>query len=157
MKTILILSLVFFGSIDQARADFSQGCPMSNAETLVCSVVLCNPIGLVISESRRECLKVNRAFAVYLSTLGFWDKPPKCKLRDTRCNKVGNASNVSISPQYCDELETVAQQNACKLGLGLYDPAYCSTIEASFERASCICFNVENPDDKAACVAAEER
>ena len=53
-----------------------SGCPISSEEKLACGVVLCNPVGLAISESRSECLEINRKWALYLATLKPWDSPP---------------------------------------------------------------------------------
>lgn len=116
----------------------ADGCPVPSDEKLVCEVVLCNPLGIVISESRSECLQVNRRFAIYLATLGFWDKPPKCKLRDKNCNKVGNASSAEIDPQYCDELGSEAEQDACRMALGAppSNPGYCEEFDGD-QRDAC--------------------
>lgn len=107
-----------------SRTEIPEGCPMKSDEALVCEVVLCNPLGLVISESRSECMKTNRRFAIYLATLGFWDKPPKCKMRDKDCNKTGKAKSASIDVDFCDELENFDERNTCRntLGYPVLDP-----------------------------------
>lgn len=63
----------------------SGGCPISSEEKLACGVVLCNPVGLVIAESRGECLKINSKWAIYLATLGPFDSPARCRSRDMNC------------------------------------------------------------------------
>ncbi|CAN0490737.1 unnamed protein product, partial [Scytosiphon promiscuus] len=78
-----------------------MACPMPSDEQLVCEVVLCNPIGLTISESRSECLAVNRRFAIYLATLGPFRDPPRCKMRDQQCRVTGRASNATIDASFC--------------------------------------------------------
>ena len=107
-----------FDLLQQAKNSESvtnpETCPMKSDEALVCEVVLCNPLGLVISESRSECLKTNRRFAIYLATLGFWDKPPKCKMRDKNCNKTGKASSANIDVEFCDELDDFEERNICR-------------------------------------------
>jgi len=138
MNKFLLILLTSFVVISPAKANQAnqQGCPISGAETLVCEVILCNPIGLVISESRSECLDVNRRFAWYLATLGFWSKPPKCKMRDKNCNKVGTATDATIDPSYCDSLSSETEQNACKAALGTATQDYCDTFEG-VEKLAC--------------------
>lgn len=96
------------------RVKNPETCPMESDEALVCEIVMCNPVGLAIAESRSECLQKNRKFAIYLAKLGFWDKPPKCKMRDKNCNEVGQASNASIDVEYCDELGSLEEKNICR-------------------------------------------
>lgn len=115
----------------------SQGCPMSSDEKLVCSVILCNPIGLMISDSRSECLKVNRDFAIYLATLGFWDKPPKCYARDEYCNRTGRASTAQMSPEYCVDAGDAGRQNACMTALRASGAGYCDQFRNQRERQAC--------------------
>lgn len=67
-------------------------CDIDNDEKLVCEVVLC-AVGIFVPESHSKCVKVNREFAYYLATLGFWEDPPKCKMRDMSCKSTGNASS----------------------------------------------------------------
>jgi len=89
-------------------------CPMASDEELVCEVLICNPIGLSLPESREECLDVNRRFAIYLATLGFWEDPPKCKFRDGQCNVVGEANNAPVIPtSFCDDLADPAERQSC--------------------------------------------
>ena len=76
-----------------------SGCPISEDEKLACGVVLCNPVGLSISESRSECLEINRKWAIYLATLKPWEKPVSCKSRDMNCSKRGVIKEVNH--QYC--------------------------------------------------------
>lgn len=134
MKKFLLILIVLSFSPNYANASEPQGCPMSSAEELVCEVVLCVP-GILIAESRSECIQVNRRFAIYLATLGFWSKPPKCKMRDKNCNKVGNASNDEIDPSYCDELATEDEQNSCKAALGIVTQEYCDTFSGDDKEA----------------------
>ncbi|MGO3848681.1 MAG: hypothetical protein ACTJIB_10420 [Pseudoalteromonas prydzensis] len=93
-------------------------CDMKSDEALVCEVVLCNPLGLITSESRSDCLKTNRRFAIYLAKLGPWDKPPKCKMRDKDCNKTGKAKSANIDVDFCDELDNFDERNTCRNTLG---------------------------------------
>jgi hypothetical protein len=76
-----------------------SGCPMSSDEKLACGVVLCNPLGLVISESRSECLDINKKWAIYLATLGPFDSPVRCRSRDMSCTKRGVIKEVNYD--YC--------------------------------------------------------
>lgn len=110
---------VFFSTALLCFSSASFACDVPSDEKLVCEVVLCNPIGLVISESRSKCMKVNRRFAIYLATLGFWDKPPKCKLRNAQCQKTGNAgSDATLAPSFCEELPDRESQLACLVNSG---------------------------------------
>lgn len=136
MKKFLLMLISLYFLPSSAYASPPEGCPMSSAEELVCEVVLCNPIGLAIAESRSECLEVNRRFTIYLATLGFWSKPPKCKMRDKNCNKVGKASNAEIDPSYCDDLDNEDEKNSCKAALGIVTQEYCDTFSGD-EKEAC--------------------
>lgn len=139
MKYLLMLTLLLGTQIPQKAQASShpQGCPVSSAEKLVCSVVLCNPIGLAIAESRSECITVNRKFAIYLATLGFWSKPPKCKSRDQNCNKTGRASDAQISTSYCNDLSNTHDKKSCYAAItGQVDKDYCDTFTGS-RKADC--------------------
>lgn len=137
MKYIIIIALLFSIQIPRtAIASQPQGCPMSSAEKLVCSVVICNPIGLAIAKSRSECLQVNRKFAIYLATLGFWSKPPKCKSRDQNCNKTGRASKAEISANECNQLGTVFEQKSCIAAItDQVDEDFCNQLTGRSKRA----------------------
>ena len=76
-----------------------SGCPISSEEKLACGVALCNPVGLAISESRSECLEINRQWALYLATLKPWEKPVRCRSRDMNCAKRGIIKEVNYA--YC--------------------------------------------------------
>ncbi len=118
MKNTLFITLLFFATTITHTA---HGCPMSSEEELACSVVLCNPMGLIISESRSECLDVNRRWAWYLATLGFWDSPAVCLERDKNCNVTGRASNAPADPGFCRYLSTGEEQDICAAALGAKD------------------------------------
>ncbi len=135
MKKFLLMLIALSFLPNTASASGPEGCPMSSDEELVCAVVLCNPIGLAIAASRSECLEVNRRFAWYLATLGFWSKPPKCKMRDMNCNKVGKASNAEIDPGYCDELDKETEQNSCRASFGIVTQEYCDTFSGDKKEA----------------------
>ena len=81
-----------------------SGCPISSEEKLACGVVLCNPVGLAISESRSECLEINRKWALYLATLKPWESPARCKSRDMNCAKRGIIKEVNYT--YCSRAFT---------------------------------------------------
>jgi hypothetical protein len=98
----LSFSATFFSTNTSAQSH-PQGCPISSKEELACGVLLCNPIGLVISKSRSECIKINKEWAIYLATLGPFRSPVRCQERDINCNKVGPASNDFISKEHCRE------------------------------------------------------
>jgi len=143
---ILITTFLFVTCFTQKSIAIEpQGCPIPSDEKLVCSVIMCVP-GLLISESRSKCIQINRKFAIYLATLGFWSKPPKCKMRDLNCESTGNASSAEIDASYCDELETEAEQNSCRAALG--EPVnedYCDSFSGD-ERDACeIAIGDENP------------
>lgn len=109
MKHIILLFVCLFGVVSfsshanneaNARALAKKNsCPISDAETLMCEALMCNPIGLVIKESRSKCLKINRKVAIYKAKLGFFKKPPKCKKRDKNCNIIGNATKGTAPSQ----------------------------------------------------------
>lgn len=118
-----------------------NGCPMSSEERLVCSVVLCNPLGLAIAESRSECLKINVDYAIYLATLGFWDSPPSCQARDENCNRTGRASTAQMSPEFCISAGDTKKQDACMAALGEMPEDYCNQFNAREKEA---CESVQN-------------
>lgn len=105
-----------------------SGCPISSDESLVCAVVLCNPLGFMVPESVDECFKVNAKFAIYLATLGFWDSPPKCRFRDQFCNKIGKANTAYIKDDFCEKsgLEGDAL-GTCLTALGSPPDGFCET------------------------------
>ena len=76
-----------------------SGCPVSSEEKLACGVLLCNPVGLAISESRSECLDINKKWALYLATLKPWDSPARCRSRDMSCAQRGVIKEVNYA--YC--------------------------------------------------------
>lgn len=137
MKFLKLFFIPFMLSVTSfTQAASTAGCPLPSDEKLVCAVVMCD-FGLVFGEWSPECTQYKKDFAVYLATLGFWDKPPKCKLRDEKCAKVGNASKpkadastcsgfsgnkshcmrgVAINNSSCDELSG-AQQRTCYIEL----------------------------------------
>lgn len=113
----------------------AAACPIPDDEKLVCEVVLCNPVGLAISESRSECLAVNRRFAIYLATLGPFRDPPSCKSRDQNCQVTGKASNATIDPAFCNELGTDDARNACLAALGMATHEYCNSFTGDARQA----------------------
>jgi hypothetical protein len=102
-NSLVISVITFMLLIGSAKATEFHECPIGKAETLVCSVIMCGP-GLLIAESRPKCLKINRKFAMYLATLGFWSKPPSCKSRDANCNVTGKAT-AKVDPSSCEALD----------------------------------------------------
>jgi hypothetical protein len=112
------LSLQFLNN--SAFAGEPEGCPIKRDEELVCSMLLCS-VGLLIDESRPKCLKIQREYAIYLATLGFWDKPPKCKSRDMDCNKTGKASKAPIPPDICTDPVTMETDAECVKGKNIAD------------------------------------
>lgn len=146
MKYIIVIALLFSMYIPTKAiagqlnpvAGQPQSCPVSSAETLVCSVVICNPIGLAIAKSRSECLTVNRKFAIYLATLGFWSKPPSCKSRDKNCNKTGKASKAQISTSECSQLSTSYEQESCRAAItGQVTKSFCNKL-SGYRKTQCL-------------------
>jgi len=113
------------------------GCPISSSETLVCSVILCNPLGMSIAAAVPACTAVNLKFAIYLATLGPFDSPPKCKARDKSCNVTGRASNAEMSPEYCYNLSDKEHQDACTAALGAAPVDYCDKF-TDYRKDACI-------------------
>jgi hypothetical protein len=132
---IVVAAMLASTSVLADRVPGMDHCNIKSDEELVCSVVMCS-VGLAISESRDECLKVNRDFAIYLATLGFWDKPPKCRMRDESCKKVGKATTASLSPEQCVELPTEDKQSACLAALGAAPDGYCDKFSGA-EKIGC--------------------
>ena len=138
IKPMLIFSALFVSHSLQA-------CDIPSDEKLVCEVVLCNPVGLAISESRSECLAVNRRFAIYLATLGFWDSPPKCKFRDQSCNSIGRADDAPVDASFCNELDTEDEKNSCLAAIGQAPAEYCeSFVDEPEQYEACMERSVDN-------------
>ena len=132
------------------------GCPIKSDEKLVCAVVMCD-FGLIMGEWSSECTQHKKDFAIYLATLGFWDKPPKCMMRDENCNKDGKAKKAELSPKDCEKFDTEIQQKACLDGIALNDNEeetptleLCNSLNSFSTRETC-CVSLLNEDDKAAC------
>lgn len=134
MKKVLLLLGVLLSPATFAGQP--GGCPMDSDEQLVCKVVLCNPMGLVSPDARNDCIQVNREFAIYLATLGFWDKPPKCKLRDMQCNKTGNAKRGQVTESPCTDPVTHITDPICALGMQKNDAA-CDELSNPLEQDTC--------------------
>lgn len=109
---------------------------MASDEQLVCKVVLCNPLGLISPDARPDCLQVNKDFAIYLATLGFWDKPPKCKMRDMQCNKTGTAKKGVVAESPCTDPITHVTDPVCVVGMQKNDAA-CDDISDPIEQDKC--------------------
>lgn len=136
MFRYILLMLIVSASSFSVAAPIDNGCPISRAEKLVCSVVLCNPLGLAIAESRTECLKINRDYAIYLATLGFWKKPPRCQARDENCNRTGRASTAQMRPENCLDAGDRKKQNACMIALNATTEGYCDQFNLK-EKVAC--------------------
>ena len=99
MKIFLLLLIVLSFSPTSSQADDAEvkefvqenGCQIRSKELLMCEALMCS-IGILIAESRSECLKIQGEVAVYIATLGFWDNPPKCKSRNSDCSSAGRAN-----------------------------------------------------------------
>ena len=111
LKKIIATGLIAFSSA--VYAVDPEGCHVPSAEKLVCAVVICD-FGLIMGEWSSECTEYKKDFAFYLATLGPFDKPPKCKMRDENCNKVGTARKASLDISKCDGLESIEAQSACR-------------------------------------------
>lgn len=135
MKKILFLLLLSIPGVSFASAydsAMSHQCKVSSAEKLVCEVLLCNPLGLIDKEARPKCLDVNMKFGIYLSTLGFWGKPPKCYGRDPLCNKTGKAQKATSLEKICDGLDE-KEKIACEQGKQFND-AGCDELEGEAQK-----------------------
>lgn len=157
MKKLLC---ALFLMVSSSSVFAGSGCPMPSAEKLVCSVVLCNPIGLLIDESRNDCLKINRDFAIYLATLGFWDNPPKCKMRDMNCNKVGTAKKGIVATSVCIDPDTGTMDVSCAKGVNVNN-AGCDELSGAAQQSCYLDLAKANNDcgqlsgyDKDQCLAA---
>ncbi|MDP5209853.1 hypothetical protein [Microbulbifer sp. 2205BS26-8] len=91
MKNTVIYTIISAFIVGSASA-----CDIDSDEQLVCEALMCS-VGIFIPASHSECVKVQRDFAIYLATLGFWEDPPKCKNRDMNCQSTGNANTRSAN------------------------------------------------------------
>ncbi len=136
MKNIIISIVALLTLMSSnANAVAAKECPIGKAETLVCSAIMCS-VGILIAESRPKCIQVNRKFAIYLATLGFWSKPPSCKSRDENCNVTGKAT-AKVDPKSCEALGSPADIIKCKAAGGIGVPVDdCSVFEGK-EKTQC--------------------
>ena len=131
-KVFLLLSLLV--SLP-AAAGTPEGCPMSSKEELICANVMCD-IGYIAGEWSKECQQYKIDLAVYLATLGFWDKPPKCYQRDMSCNKVGKAKKSTVATSFCTDETTGVSNEECLKGKNIND-ADCEDKETLEEKETC--------------------
>jgi hypothetical protein len=135
MAAIPIASFAVDYELEAKSAVKKNSCPMKNDEELVCAVIMCD-FGALMGEYPSECHKVKLDFAVYLATLGFWDKPPKCFMRDSECNKNGKASKKTQSSSLCENPATGKPDEACLKGLNVYNMD-CDEFEDKKQRDQC--------------------
>lgn len=114
------LSAVLFAltSLYATQTLATEGCPMPSDEKLVCAVVVCD-FGLLKGENSSECKAYKKQFAIYLASLGIWDKPPKCKNRDMACNKTGTAKKAESPPSVCTDPDTLITDPECVKGANI--------------------------------------
>jgi len=120
MKNIFLLLLFF--SIGANAADFESdakqkskdhSCPMKSDEKLICANVMCD-FGLIMGEWSDECKQYKKDLAIYLATLGFWDKPPKCFARDSTCKKDGKVKKNTVATTVCEDEAGNIDENCLK-------------------------------------------
>jgi len=136
MKQLLFMLAVLVSLPASAGSpSASSGCPMSNAEELIRANVVCD-IGLIAGEWSSECQQYKIDLAVYLATLGFWDKPPKCWQRDMSCNKTGKAKKSTVATSYCTDEYTGITNEECLKGKNINDMD-CDEKETLEEQETC--------------------
>ncbi|MBU0801486.1 MAG: hypothetical protein KKA05_10870 [Alphaproteobacteria bacterium] len=111
-----------------------DGCPIGRSEEIVCAAVMCD-FGLLKGESPSECDQVKIDLAVYLASLGFWDKPAKCYNRDQNCNKKGKAKK-QVSAQSCQDSISGDMDSQCLRGVNIMNMD-CTEKTAGEEQDAC--------------------
>lgn len=131
-KKLLFISVLFslFNSTSVFAFDHPDGCPVGRAEKIVCAAVMCD-FGLIMGEWPSECNQVKVDLAVYLATLGFWDKPARCFNRDQDCKKDGKAKKANATPAMCAEAGVT--QNQCERGVAINN-ADCDELTGTAEQ-----------------------
>lgn len=162
----LLLSVSTFATEQDLRKESAKTheCKISSPEKLVCAVTMCN-FGTLFGEWSSDCTMYTEQFAVYLATLGFWSKPPKCFGRDQNCNKTGKAqkatppqgvcanlsgeektkceNGVRIANSSCDELGDTSAQSNCYVELAKQNNS-CSELTGIPKEK---CEGTYNPDN----------
>lgn len=116
-KLLFMLAVLVSLPASAGSPSASSGCPIPKAEELICANVVCD-FGRIMGEDSAECRQYKVDLAIYLSTLGFWDKPPKCHKRDMNCNKTGRAGKKTVSKSVCEN-EYGEIDNDCLRGLNV--------------------------------------
>lgn len=114
--------------------DHPDGCPVSRSEKIVCAMVMCD-FGQAMGEWPSECNDVKIDFAIYMASLGFWDKPAKCFKRDKDCNKKGKAKN-QVAAQSCQDTISGEYDNNCLRGVNIMNMD-CSERTTEEEKTAC--------------------
>lgn len=112
-----------------------NSCPMKNDEEVVCAMIMCG-FGASMGEYPSECNQVKLDFVAYVATLGFWDKPAKCFMRDSSCAKTGKASKKTESSTLCEDPDTGKVDEACLKGLNVFNMD-CDEFEDKKQRDQC--------------------
>lgn len=120
MKKFLFFLLLFstsaFATDFEKEADNqvkAHSCPMKSDERLICANVMCD-FGLIMGEWSSECTQYKKDLAIYLATLGFWDKPPKCWGRDSGCKKDGKIKKNTVATSVCEDEKGNIDANCLK-------------------------------------------
>lgn len=136
-KKIFFISVLFslFNSTSVFAFDHPDGCPVSRAEKIVCAAVMCE-FGAAMGENPSECNQVRIDLAVYLASLGFWDKPAKCMNRDSDCNTKGKAKKAPANARHCTDPDTGIVDSNCMRGMNIMTMD-CSEEPAGEKQDSC--------------------
>lgn len=116
IKTAIFVTMLI-PTISHAAND--AGCPVSSDEQLACEHHMCNPMGMMESESRSQCIEINVRYDRYLATLPPWENPARCWERDKDCKKTKRAELGQIDSFLCQNLPTKAEQDSCSTGLNV--------------------------------------
>lgn len=96
----------------------NKGCPLDKNEDLVCTAVLCTPLGFLDKDARPKCIRNQIELMKAKALLGLFKKLPSCKTRDENCQVTGKASNNPATEAFCEGL-TGEDRHGCLLGINI--------------------------------------
>ena len=115
----------------------NHGCPVSEAEEVVCGNIMCD-FGLLMGEYPDRCWDYKAKLIVLKAKLLPWEKLPRCFKRDENCNKTGRAGKEQMDTSYC--MDNTDNKNDTELCLGAMretDASYCGSLGSEVERNAC--------------------
>lgn len=120
-----------------ARDAENHGCPVSEAEEVVCGNIMCD-FGLLMGEYPDRCWDYKAKLLVLKAKLLPWEKLPRCFKRDENCKKTGRAGKEQMDSTYCmDNADSKNDKEICLGAMRETESDYCSSLGSEVERRAC--------------------